>query len=51
MIREKAFRYTSQEIPYSIAVTIEEFKEKPKKNLVAIKAVINVERDLKRASS
>jgi len=45
IVREKAFRYTSQEIPYSIAVTIEEFKEKPKKNLVAIKAVINVERD------
>ena len=45
IIREKAFRYTSQEIPYSIAVVIEEFKEKPKKNLVAIKAVINVERD------
>ncbi len=45
IIREKAFRYTSQEIPYSIAVVIEEFKEKHRKNLVAIKAVINVERD------
>jgi GTP-binding protein Era len=45
IIREKAFRYTSQEIPYSIAVMIEEFKEKPAKKLVAIKAVINVERD------
>jgi GTP-binding protein Era len=45
IVREKAFRYTSQEIPYSIAVVVEEFKEKPKKNLIAIKAVINVERD------
>jgi GTP-binding protein Era len=45
IVREKAFRYTSQEIPYSIAVVIDEFKEKPKKNLVAIKATINVERD------
>ncbi|MEE9542638.1 MAG: GTPase Era [Thermodesulfobacteriota bacterium] len=45
IIREKAFRFTSQEIPYSIAVVIEEFKEKPKKKLIAIKATINVERD------
>lgn len=45
MIREKIFRYTSQEIPYSTAVTIESFKEDKKKNLLKINAKIHVERD------
>lgn len=43
MIREKIFRFTKEEIPYSVAVVVEEFKED--KKLVSIKAVINVERD------
>ncbi len=42
MIREKIFRLTGQEIPYSIAVEIESFKRK--KKLVTIHAIINVER-------
>ena len=45
MIREKVFRLTGQEIPYSIAVTIEEFKEEMKRGLVKIHASIHVERD------
>ncbi len=45
IIREKVIRQSYQEIPYSTAVTIEEFKEHPEKNLVAIKATIHVERD------
>jgi len=45
MIREKVIHQTYQEIPYSTAVTIEEFKEHPEKNLVVIKATIHVERD------
>ena len=41
IIREKAFRLTGQEIPYSVAVTVESFKEgKP----VKIEATIHVER-------
>ncbi len=43
MVREKVFRLTRQEIPYSTAVVVEEFDEGPK--LIAIRAVINVERD------
>ncbi len=43
IIREKVFRLTKQEIPYSVAVEIEEFVEK--KKLISIKAAINVERD------
>lgn len=43
MIREKIFRQTGQEIPYSIAVTVDQFKEK--KNCTHIDATINVERD------
>ena len=30
MIREKAFRLTGQEIPYSVAVTVDSFRELPK---------------------
>jgi GTP-binding protein Era len=43
MIREKVFRYTGQEIPYSTAVTIDSFKEQHR--LVSIHASIHVERD------
>ncbi|MBW2647858.1 MAG: GTPase Era [Deltaproteobacteria bacterium] len=44
MIREKIFRLTSKEIPYSVAVTIDTFKERPDKNRVDIEATIHVER-------
>jgi GTP-binding protein Era len=44
MIREKVFRLTGQEIPYSTAITIESFKEKKKGGLVTIHATIHVER-------
>jgi len=44
MIREKVFRLTGQEIPYSTAVTIESFSEKKKGSLVKIHAIIHVER-------
>ena len=45
IIREKVIHQSYQEIPYSTAVTIDEFKEHPEKNLVVIKATIHVERD------
>ena len=45
MIREKAFRLTGQEIPYSVAVTIDSFKEEKKGSLIRIHATIHVERD------
>jgi GTP-binding protein Era len=45
IIREKVIHQSYQEIPYSTAVTIEEFKEHSEKNLVVIKATIHVERD------
>ncbi|MFC1811993.1 GTPase Era [Thermodesulfobacteriota bacterium] len=44
MIREKVFRLTEQEIPYSTAVTIESFSEDKKGTLVKINATIHVER-------
>jgi GTP-binding protein Era len=44
MIREKVFRLTEQEIPYSTAVTIESFSEEKKGALVKIHATIHVER-------
>lgn len=45
MIREKIFRLTGEEIPYSTAVTIEDFSEDADRNLVGIQAVIHVERE------
>lgn len=45
IIREKIFQLTYHEIPYSIAVGIEEFKEIEEKNLASIRAIIFVERD------
>lgn len=44
MVREKIFRLTGQEIPYSTAVTIEIFDESDP-NIVRIHAAIHVERD------
>ncbi|HXG51225.1 MAG TPA: GTPase Era [candidate division Zixibacteria bacterium] len=44
IIREKIFLLTREEIPYGVAVTIDEFTEKEEKNLVVIKATIHTER-------
>ena len=44
-IREKVIQLTREEIPYSTAVEIEEFKERQEKNLIVIKAIIQVERE------
>jgi GTP-binding protein Era len=45
IIREKIFLLTRDEVPYSTAVVVESFKEKKDGALVAITAVINVERE------
>jgi len=45
IIREKIFVLTRQEIPYSTAVSIDEFTEKEEKNLIVIKATIHTERE------
>jgi GTPase len=45
LIRERVFRLTGQEIPYSVAVTVDSFEEKKKKGIVRIGATIHVERD------
>lgn len=43
MIREKVFRLTGMEVPYSIAVTVDSFKEKAR--ITEIHATIHVDRD------
>jgi len=43
MVREKIFRLTGQEIPYSTAVTVDTFTRE--KKLVHVEATIHVERD------
>ena len=45
LIREKVFRLTGQEIPYSTAVTVESFSESEQHDLIKIQAVIHVERE------
>ena len=45
IVREKVMLQTRDEIPYSVAVTVEEFEEKPEKKLVVIKAAIHVARE------
>jgi GTPase len=44
MIREKVFRLTGQEIPYSTAVTVTSFSEEKNGALIKIDATIHVER-------
>ena len=45
IIREKVFRFTKQEIPYSTAVAIDEFKEDEERKIINILATINVEKN------
>lgn len=45
MIRERVFENTGQEIPYSTAVTIEDFSEEPGRDRISIHAAIHVERN------
>jgi len=44
-IREKIFLLTREELPYGVAVVVDEFSEKPEKNLVVIKASIHSEQE------
>ena len=45
MVREQILNQTREEIPYGVAVEVESFEEKPKKDLIVIGAVIHVERE------
>jgi GTP-binding protein Era len=45
LVREKIFQLTYEEIPYSVAVGIEEFREDNEKKVVFIRAVIFVDKD------
>ena len=45
IVREKVFLLTREEIPYGVAVTIDEFTEKEEKGLIVIAATIHTERD------
>jgi GTP-binding protein Era len=45
LIREKAIRLTGEEIPYAVAVTVDQFKDDPQQGRVELYATIHVERD------
>jgi GTPase len=44
-IREKIFQQTHQEIPYAVAVSVDEFKEDKEKGLTSIYATVYVEKE------
>ncbi|MHB8763814.1 MAG: GTPase Era [Deferrisomatales bacterium] len=43
-IREKLFELTEEEIPYSVAVTVDLWEDRPEQELVVIHATVHVER-------
>jgi GTP-binding protein Era len=45
LVREKVFRLTGEEIPYSTAVTVEKFKARTDRPMIDIYATIHLERD------
>lgn len=45
IIRERLFHHTGEEIPYAVAVQVEEFDESRRPELVRIRAVIYVEKE------
>jgi len=45
LIRERLFHHLGQELPYAVAVAVEEFDESRRPRLVSIRAVIYVEKD------
>ena len=45
VIREKLFEELAEEVPYSVAVQIEEYREDTEKNLVRMRADVLVERE------
>lgn len=45
VIREKLFKVLSDELPYSVAVVIDEYREDPEKGLTSIRADVCVERE------
>uniref|UniRef100_A0A7C3ZAY5 GTPase Era n=1 Tax=Desulfobacca acetoxidans TaxID=60893 RepID=A0A7C3ZAY5_9BACT len=45
IIRERLFHHTGEEIPYAVAVVVEEFDESRRPDLVRLRAVIYVEKD------
>ena len=49
IVREKLFASLAEELPYSVAVSIEEYKEEPDKGLTSIRAEIWVERESQKA--
>ncbi|MHC1741940.1 MAG: GTPase Era [Syntrophobacteraceae bacterium] len=49
LIREKVFHLAQQEVPYAVAVTIDQFKEESKAKGTTIEATIHVERSSQKA--
>jgi GTP-binding protein Era len=45
LVREKVFHLLREEVPYAVAVTVEQFAERPEHSRIDIEATIHVERD------
>jgi GTP-binding protein Era len=44
MVREQLFQQMDQEVPYGTAVVVDEYSEKPERNVLLVKATILVDR-------
>jgi GTP-binding protein Era len=49
IIREKIFEYLHQEIPYSVAVVVDNFEEKQDRDILVIEATVYVEKESQKA--
>jgi len=49
LIREQVFRNCRQELPYSTAVEVQEFQERPRRGDMIIEAIIHAERESQKA--
>jgi GTP-binding protein Era len=49
IVREKVLQHTSEELPYTTAVSVDRFEEEEERNLIKIYATIVVERDSQKA--
>jgi GTP-binding protein Era len=48
-VREKVLEFLKEEVPHSVAVMVEEMKDKPENDICVIKATVYVERDSQKA--
>jgi GTP-binding protein Era len=49
IVREKIYHHLHEEIPYSVAVVVDNFQEKKEKDILVVEAIVYVERESQKA--